>query len=84
MPKHHHQGKTEQIYNRTHGAAPFHYEKMPYQASESMDTKDIQMKVAVDDNSIRFRAYQIYREKGGTALDNWLEAERILMNNYHK
>jgi len=54
MPKHHHQGKTEQIYNRTHGAAPFHYEKMPYQASELMNTKHIQAKMAVDDSSISY------------------------------
>jgi len=34
-----------------------------------------------DDSSIRLRAYEIYREKGGSALDNWLEAERILKIN---
>jgi len=35
----------------------------------------------VDNNSIQLLAYQIYRKKGGAALDNWLEAERILRAN---
>jgi len=29
---------------------------------------------------IQLRAYQIHQEKGGSALDNWLEAELILTN----
>jgi hypothetical protein len=33
---------------------------------------------AVDENSIQLRAYQIYQEKGGSDLDNWLEAEQGL------
>lgn len=40
-----------------------------------------QSQTAVDDNSIQLRAYQLYTEKGGPALDNWLEAERFLRNN---
>jgi len=46
-------------------------EEMPYQVSET----------TVDNSSIQLLAYQIYREKGGAALDNWLEAERILRSN---
>ncbi len=34
--------------------------------------------VLVDQDLIQSRAYQIYQEKGGDALDNWLEAERVL------
>jgi len=45
--------------------------EMPYQVSET----------TVDNNSIQLLAYQIYQEKGGSALDNWLEAERILRTN---
>ena len=30
--------------------------------------------------SLQLTAYQIHQEKGGTALDNWLEAEQILKN----
>lgn len=45
---------------------------------------DIQTLVVNDNNSIQLRAYQIHEEKGGTALDNWLEAERILRNIDHE
>jgi hypothetical protein len=37
---------------------------------------------AGEDSSIRDQAYEIYREKGGCALDNWLEAEQRLKNNH--
>ena len=37
-----------------------------------------QTDLAVKDTSIKLRAYQIYQEKGGSDLDNWLEAERSL------
>jgi hypothetical protein len=33
-------------------------------------------------SSIRLRAYEIYREKGGGALDNWLEAEQTVKKNH--
>lgn len=33
---------------------------------------------APDHDVIEFRAYQIYLERGGAPLDNWLEAERAL------
>jgi len=38
--------------------------------------------VAVDDGSIQILAYQIYQEKGGCALDNWLEAKQTVKNNH--
>ena len=38
--------------------------------------------VGGDDSPIRFLAYQIYQEKGGSALDNWLEAEQTVKNNH--
>jgi len=37
--------------------------------------------VALDDSSIQLLAYQIHQEKGGSDLDNWLEAERSLKNS---
>jgi hypothetical protein len=81
MSKHtHHQSKEEQIFNKAHGATPFHYENRPYQASHSMQLEGIQTRAEVDDSSIQLRAYQIHQEKGGTDLDNWLEAERSLNN----
>jgi len=42
-----------------------------------------QKKTVVNDNSVQLEAYLIHQEKGGSALDNWLEAERILKNGYN-
>lgn len=78
MSKKHLQSVAEQITKTGHGSAPFHYEKMPVQASEPMKAEDIQTKATVDENSIRLRAYQIHQEKGGSSLNNWLEAEASL------
>jgi hypothetical protein len=77
MSNHHHKNKAEQVCDKAHGAAPSHCETMPCHPGESMESKDIQTKLTADDSSIQLRAYEIYREKGGSALDNWLEAERI-------
>jgi hypothetical protein len=52
-----------------------------HQAFGVIKSEGIQTDVAVDDNSIQLRAYQIHQEKGGSDLDNWLEAERILKND---
>jgi len=78
MVKHHHQSKSEQLDNKEHGAAAFHYD--PYQASKLMESKDNQTRDDVEKNHIQHRAYQIYLEKGGSHLDNWLEAERTIRN----
>jgi hypothetical protein len=81
MSKHtHHQSMAEQIVNKGHASAPFHYDNTPDQANKTMGSGDIQTKPAIDNNSIQLRAYQIYQEKGGSDLENWLEAERILSN----
>jgi len=77
MSKHtHHETNQEQRNNKEHGAAPFHYD--PYQKAKSMEPKDNPTKAALDNSSIQLRAYHIYLEKGGSDLDNWLEAERSL------
>ena len=81
MSKHHIENLAEQIANKGHASSPFHKEKKPNQESELIDSEDKQWKVAMDDSSIQHTAYQIHQEKGGTALDNWLEAEHILKNN---
>ena len=78
MSKHHLQGIAEQITNTGHGSAPFHHEKSLYQTNRSMGPGVMQKKLMVDDSAIQLRAYQIYQEKGGSDLDNWLEAERSL------
>ena len=74
----------KQMDKKIHGMALFQHENEPYPRSESMQTENILKREALHHNSIQFLAYQIYQEKGGTALDNWLEAERILRNNYRK
>jgi hypothetical protein len=80
MSKHtHHQSRAEQIDNKAHGIPPFHYD--PYEASRKLKTEDISTKVADENSSIQLQAYQIHLEKGGSDLDNWLEAERNLKNN---
>jgi hypothetical protein len=79
MSKHHHlQSIAEQIANKGHGSPPFHYSKNSYQAHELLKSEDIQPNAPVDNNSIQLRALQIHDEKGGTAMENWLEAEQIL------
>ncbi len=81
MSKHHHQSNAEHIDNRAHGAPPFNYEKASIQANKPIESGNSQMKGAGDGSSVQTLAYQIYQEKGGSELDNWLEAERILGNN---
>jgi Protein of unknown function (DUF2934) len=76
MSKRHLQNLADQISSKGHASAPFHYEKMSSAAGGSRKPEDIQTKITDMDNAIQLRAYQIYLEKGGSALDNWLEAER--------
>jgi len=81
MTKKHLQSVAEQITKKGHGEAPFHYEKTFNQVKESINSENSQMKGAGDGISVQTLAYQIYQKKGGSELDNWLEAERILGNN---
>ena len=67
MSKHHIENLTEQIVNKGHGSATFHHVKDPYLAKEA---------VSQDKGSKQLRAYHIHQKKGGTALENLLEAER--------
>ena len=69
MSKHHLKNIAEQIAHTGHGSSPFHYGK---------ECKDSQTKPTADEGSIQLRAYQIHQEKGGSDLDNWLEAEKSL------
>jgi len=80
MPKHIHlQSMAEQIIDKGHGEAPFHYAKTSGLISKSEEDKS---KRSVDDIAIRQLAYEIFQEKGGSDLDNWFEAERSLSNNF--
>ena len=49
-----------------------------HQAFGVIKSEDVQVGVGIDDNVIQLRAYQIHLEKGGSDLDNWLEAEQSL------
>jgi len=52
------------------------------QINKKMQATSLQQKkTVVNDNSIQLEAYLIHQEKGGSALDNWLEAEQNLKNN---
>jgi hypothetical protein len=84
MTKRYQESRKKQMNKKIHGLVSFQHENEPYPKSESMQTENILKKEAMHHSSIQLLAYQIYREKGGTALDNWLEAERILRNNYRK
>ena len=62
MSRRHHQSKEEQIYNKEHGAAPFHHEKMPYPKNAPIIPQDIKIKAdkaAEDDSSIPHRTEQV-------------------------
>lgn len=58
--------------NKIQSAVPVFYESYSY------PTRKLQ------DSAIQIRAFQIHHEKGGSPLDNWLEAERILSKEDHE
>jgi len=62
-------------------SAPFHNEKERNQAIEAANSADISTMEADKNSSIQLRAYQIHLDKGGSDLDNWLEAEKSLNNS---
>jgi len=84
MPQLYHENREEQMNKKIHGMAPLQHEKEPYLRSQSMQTENILREDAAHHHSIQLLAYRIHCEKGGAELDNWLEAERILRNDYHK
>ena len=79
MSKYQHQTKEEQTNNRLYNAVRTRKKNTTSQRDELASTASREITV-VDDRAIQLRSYQIHQEKGGTALDNWLEAERILRN----
>ncbi|MDP2653192.1 MAG: DUF2934 domain-containing protein [Candidatus Omnitrophota bacterium] len=83
MSKHEHKNRAERLYSNAHGSSPINYEKTTRQASEPSPSVNIQTRAAADKSSIQLKAYQIYQEKGGTDLDNWLEAERMLRDDHN-
>lgn len=82
MPNNYHEDREKQMNKKIHGLAPSQHMDVHYPKNKPMHTEDVLKREAVHHSSIQLLAYQIYREKGGTALDNWLEAERILRNKH--
>ncbi len=80
----HHQSKAEQIHNKAQGTHPFENDKNGFSIREPHLTQDPIIRKSIDDSFIQHRAYEIYNEKGGSALENWLEAERLLLNDTAK
>jgi hypothetical protein len=81
MSKHKIENVAEQIANKGHGSDVMHNKKKSNQVSKAAKSENNSTMDADNNNAIQLRAYQIYQEKGGSELDNWLEAERILGNN---
>jgi hypothetical protein len=84
MTNHIRESREKQMNKKIEGMEPFRPDIAPYLRSEPMRTEHILGKEVLHHDSIQLLAYQIYLEKGGNALDNWLEAERILKYNYRK
>jgi len=84
MSKHHIENLAEQIANKGRASAPFRNDKNSNQASEAADSENISTIEADKNSSIQLRAYQIHLDKGGSDIDNWLEAEKSLKNSQLK
>ena len=56
-----------------------HHQAFGVIKSEEISTTEVDK-----NSSIQLRAYQIHLEKGGSDIDNWLEAERSSKNNQLK
>jgi hypothetical protein len=84
MSTSYHENRIQQMNKKIHGMEPSHHENEPYAKSEPMKTEHILEKEVVHHNDVQLLAYKIFQKKGGAALDNWLEAERILKYYYHK
>lgn len=81
MSKNHFQSKVEPINDQILNAAQLKRDTKSFQKSAGSKLEDGQLKGLVDERSVQIRAFEIHTEKGGSALDNWLEAEQILKSN---
>jgi hypothetical protein len=84
MTRFYQESREKQMNKKIHGMALSQHENEPYLKSEPMQTENVLKREALHHDAIQLLAYQIHHEKGGYALDNWLEAELILINNYRK
>ena len=73
MSKHHAQKTVERPPHRVQGMNSsqqgFH---------EAGEPESIRRDLVLNQDSLKLQAYHIHEEKGGTAIDNWLEAEHLL------
>ena len=53
-----------------------HETKNAYQSSGAKKSEDMSTRETIHNDDVKLRAYQIHQEKGGSDLDNWLEAEQ--------
>jgi len=80
MPKHHLKNLAEQMADKGYASSPFHFERNFNTGAEPMISQDDQTKEEGQEDSLKIRAYQIHQEKGGSDLDNWLQAEQEIKN----
>ena len=82
MSKHRQQTKTKS--NNRLGTSMSVEPEAPHQVQDQADelmqarTSQTSQEWAPTFDEIQLRAYQIHEEKGGSDLDNWLEAEQVL------
>ena len=81
MPKHHLKNLAEQMAAKGYASSPFHYENDFNRGAGAMVSQEDKKKEEGDEDSLKIRAYQIHQEKGGSDLDNWLEAEKDIKNS---
>lgn len=82
MTKPYQESREKQMNQKIHGMVPLQHAKPLYSKNQSMHTENILNKEAAHHDAIQLLAYQIYNEKRGASLDNWLEAERVLKNKH--
>ena len=81
MSKRHIQNLAEQIASKKQNSEDLYPKETHYQSNEEAKIEDNQVIKDDIDSSIKLRAYQIHIDKGGSDLDNWLEAEQSLKSS---
>jgi hypothetical protein len=81
MSKHRHQNKAHQT-NREGGSISVGPETSN-QGQEQMESLQSDFGFVPSYEEVQRRAYQIHEERGGSDLENWLEAERALKEEHH-
>ena len=80
MPKHKHQNSQNRL-NTVTSVGP----EASYQAKgQEMYTSSNNEGIFISADDIQKRAYEIYEQKGGSEMDNWLEAEKALREEQYR